>query len=249
MVDSTVDTPQFKTCTNPDCSCENPQPLEDFHRDKTKSGGRRSRCKTCENKRDRSGYNHAPIDPVVRNERNRERRARNRERDIERRRQWKINNPDLAREHNRRALAKRDRKRHREYNRGWQREHKEYRSAKSKRRADRKKSLPNTYSDFDWQRALDYFKGCCAVCGRPPGLWHIIVPDHWIPLANPDCPGTIPTNIVPLCNATKGGEGGCNNTKIGKEPNEWLFRKFGEIKAQEIMRRIQEYFDSLGYLP
>jgi len=36
-----------KTCSILDCPCENPQPLENFYKDKTKKSGRRSRCKTC----------------------------------------------------------------------------------------------------------------------------------------------------------------------------------------------------------
>ena len=38
---------QTKTCSNSECSCDNPQPLTEFHNDKTRTDGLRFRCKTC----------------------------------------------------------------------------------------------------------------------------------------------------------------------------------------------------------
>lgn len=106
------------------------------------------------------------------------------------------------------------------------------------RREARKKLLPSDFTLADWQFALDYFGGCCAVCGRPPGLWHTLAPDHWIALASPDCPGTIPRNIIPLCH----GEGGCNNAKQDRDAKEWLTRKFGKKRAATVLAKIDEYF-------
>lgn len=110
------------------------------------------------------------------------------------------------------------------------------------RREARIKSLPIAFDHSEWQRALEYFNGCCAVCGRQLNdLFgeHTAAADHWIPLASSDCPGTIPTNIVPLCH----GVGGCNNSKSNTQPYEWLVSKFGKRKAAEINARIQAYFD------
>lgn len=109
------------------------------------------------------------------------------------------------------------------------------------RRAARRRSLPDMFTTDHWTAALDYFNGCCAVCGRPPGFWHTLAADHWIPLTSPNCPGTVPTNIVPLCH----GEGGCNNSKSDSDPVEWLTEKFGPRKAKQILKRIQEYFDTV----
>jgi hypothetical protein len=39
-----------KTCYNLECTEENPQPLENFHKQKTGKFGRRSRCRVCFNK-------------------------------------------------------------------------------------------------------------------------------------------------------------------------------------------------------
>lgn len=103
----------------------------------------------------------------------------------------------------------------------------------------RKRGLTDNFTITDWQHSLDYFNGCCAVCGRQlNGLFHKPSGDHWIPLNSPDCPGTIPTNIVPLCS----GIDGCNNSKADKEPFEWLCLRFGDRVASQIIRRIEAYF-------
>ncbi len=109
----------------------------------------------------------------------------------------------------------------------------------SQRRRSRERAVFVNYSQNDWQRALDYFGGCCAVCGRPPGLWHKMAMDHWIPISSLDCPGTIPLNIVPLCH----GAGGCNNSKSNKDALSWLVDQFGEHKAKKILTRIEAYFE------
>lgn len=105
--------------------------------------------------------------------------------------------------------------------------------------------LPFNFTEQDWHNCLEYFGHKCAVCGRPVGLWHTLAKDHWIPITHPYCPGTIPTNIVPLCHTRKDGEGGCNNLKGNKAAAEWLIRQFGKRKAVIILKRIEGYFFSL----
>lgn len=104
---------------------------------------------------------------------------------------------------------------------------------------NRRQKAVNTMTPELWEDALRYFNGCCAVCGRPPGLWHKLVGDHWIPLNDPLCPGTIPTNIVPLCH----GAQGCNSSKRASDAKEWLTRKFGKRRAADILARIEAYFE------
>lgn len=154
-------------------------------------------------------------------------RANNRERHRAYSRQYAEDHQDEVREKNRYRIRK-------YYQDGFGR------LVKQRRKA-RKKELLDTLTPRDWQHALDYFNGCCAACGKPPGLWHMIVPDHWIPLASHDCPGTIPQNIVPLCH----GQDGCNNAKRDKKPEQWLTEQFGKRKAQEILKKIKAYFVSL----
>lgn len=115
---------------------------------------------------------------------------------------------------------------------------------KAIRRA-RKYKLPNSFNKHDWNRCLDYFNHRCAVCGNPVGFWHVLAQDHWIALASPrpNNPGTVPWNIVPLCNSINDGQGGCNNNKNDKDPEQWLIERFGKRKANAILKRILAYFE------
>lgn len=108
----------------------------------------------------------------------------------------------------------------------------------------RRLGFPNTFTDTDWQRCLNYFNGCCAVCGRPRGLWHTLAKDHWVSLNDPrsDNPGTVPGNIVPLCHSSNTGAGGCNNSKKDKDAQAWLVGKFGKRKAAIVLKRVDDYF-------
>lgn len=108
-------------------------------------------------------------------------------------------------------------------------------------RRSRLRGLPTSFTAQDWQRALDYWGHRCAVCDRPRGLWHTLAADHWIPLTDPrpDNPGTVPTNIIPLCH----GIGGCNNSKSACDPLVWLTRKFGPEAAQQKAAEIDAYFE------
>lgn len=139
----------------------------------------------------------------------------------------------------------RDIEANREKHRQYQRENLDVFRATFHRRRARKLKLPDTFSTSDWERALNHFDHRCAACGRPVGLWHTLAPDHWIPLSHPDCPGTVPHNIVPLCHAKAGGQLCCNNTKSNRDAIEWLNATFGKRRAKEIRARVEVFFASL----
>lgn len=107
---------------------------------------------------------------------------------------------------------------------------------RQKRRAT-KRLLPKTFSQRDWDTALVYFEGRCAVCNHPQGLWHTIAQDHWIPVSLGG--GYTADNIIPLCH----GKGGCNNSKGKKHPETWLTERYGTRKAKQILKRIDDYFE------
>ncbi len=154
---------------------------------------------------------------------------RNREHDLARSKRWRDSNLEHAREVCRDAY--------------YQDRGKYIRKAmlNTIKRMARKRNLPDMFTDADWQRALEYFGGCCAICGRPAGLWHTIAMDHWIPLSAHDCPGTVASNIIPLCH----GIDGCNNSKGNRNPVTWLTAKLGKTKAGRKLVEISAYLDSV----
>lgn len=105
----------------------------------------------------------------------------------------------------------------------------------------RKAGLPNTLTSQEWQHALDYFKNSCAVCGRKVEDVNKIEADHWIPLSSPLCPGTVASNMIPLCDK----KGGCNQSKGNKAALGWLINRYGEDEARAIFDRVEGYFRSL----
>lgn len=102
------------------------------------------------------------------------------------------------------------------------------------RRRARKRSLPDNFSLNDYERMIEYWKGKCAYCS----VGGKMQADHFIALSVSDCPGTIPTNMVPACQS-------CNSSKFNHPPRKWLIREYGENKADEILKRIQDYFNQL----
>lgn len=227
------------------CGRELPATTEWFHKS---DGHLYSCCKDCKCRDRRNRYQ---INPERWRDYSRQYRTANRVKVREYKRRYRAANPDKERDY-KRKIRQTDPDKVREYKRHYRQVNadkvRHYRQtnpeifkAATQRRLARKRNLPNTLTAQDWQTALDYFGGRCAVCGRPPGLWHTIAADHWIPLSSPDCPGTVPENIVPLCH----GIDGCNNSKNDRDSREWLIEKFGERKAKQIQKRIQAYFDSL----
>lgn len=111
------------------------------------------------------------------------------------------------------------------------------------RRRARKRKLPDTFTAEQWFQCLEYFNYCCAVCGSPlRGLFGDIKPhaDHWIPISyeGNDNPGTVAGNMICLCNS-------CNSSKSAKMPYDWLKEQFGIRKADEILVRVNAYFESV----
>lgn len=107
----------------------------------------------------------------------------------------------------------------------------------AKRRA-RRRSLPNTLTHTEWLFCLDFFHGCCAYCGNQQGLLRTtkLSADHFIPLSNPGCPGTVAGNMVPACSS-------CNSRKQRREAKAWLREAFGVRWANQRLKLITVYFE------
>lgn len=123
---------------------------------------------------------------------------------------------------------------------------KSVRKSITERRRARELNLPSL--PFDQRILMDYWNGCCAICGNPRGMWHTIALDHWIAIkdARFDNPGTVPWNLVPMCHSLPNkpyGEPCCNNSKNSKDPIEWLVEKLGKRKAKQKLNEILDYFE------
>ena len=249
-----------KRCTK--CGAEHPATTEYFHKRTSKRDGLDTQCKVCVGIREKKRYERNPeqkrkyqrdirakyIDRYRERERNHT--ETHREEARERTRQWVKENPERKRENDRQYyqnVLRYDRDKRRDELRAWRQANPDKAHAQLARRRARKRGLPATFTPDDWQRALDYFNGCCAICGRAPSFWHILAQEHWIPITDkrPDNPGTVATNMIPMCHSMKDGEGGCNNSKSNKDPIEWLIEKFGKRKAKQIQERVEAYFEWL----
>lgn len=166
----------------------------------------------------------------------RERYWKQPERHIQVSRAWKAANPDKVAATRRRWQIK-NQEHVRERARRYSQLHPEKARANARRRRSLARSLPDTLSHAVWLRLMAYWGDKCAVCGRPAGLWHHITQDHWIPMADTSCPGTVPSNIVPLCH----GVGGCNNSKNDRPADLWLLGRLGKTKGRRKLREITQY--------
>lgn len=107
----------------------------------------------------------------------------------------------------------------------------------TQRRLARKRNLPDTLTKQQWLDCLAYFNNQCAVCGKPFSNENKPYMDHWIPLSDPNCPGTVARNIIPLC----GGSGGCNESKHDLNAVEWLNDFYSPDEVGVILERITRY--------
>lgn len=100
------------------------------------------------------------------------------------------------------------------------------------RRRTRQWGLPDGFTEADWQGCLTYWHGMCVYCNvrKANSI------DHFIPLASPDCPGTVRTNILPACKP-------CNCSKHANDPRTWLVKTFGEPQASQKLAEISAYFN------
>jgi len=97
------------------------------------------------------------------------------------------------------------------------------------KREARKRNLPDNFTIDDWKLCLSHFTGC-AVCGA----LEFLQGDHWIPLASPDCTGTVPSNMVPLCRS-------CNFSKQDTPAIDWLKWKYGDDVGSRINDRVVDF--------
>jgi hypothetical protein len=138
----------------------------------------------------------------------------------------------------RNAQQQQRRQEHPEYEAAWRKAHPEVSRLKQLRRLARKRGLPDTFTAKERLFMLQYWHHACAVCGNQDGFFWKLADDHVIPLSSPDCPGTVATNIIPLCH----GKGGCNTLKRDHDFSEWLLSRMTASQAQRVLKAVQAYF-------
>lgn len=257
----------FRHCS----SCGVAKPFDQFYKDKKSGDGYSCHCKECIKARSRR-WHHANKERAseqsrIYRETHREelltkKRAyakANRTQENERHAAWRNENREHVRRFSnswslqnlekRREIARRHYHNHREKcleaSRNWRDKNPDAKRAIKLRRRARQRALASNFSAQDWRRCLEHWHHCCAVCGRQMNdIFGVrtLAADHWIPLASSICPGTIPANIIPLCQ----GVDGCNNEKATSDPEQWLIRKLGENQARKKMAEIQAYFARLA---
>lgn len=258
MSDSTSQ-PRLKQCSRKD-QCIHPDgpwlPETEFSNYSRSKDGLAYECKRCKAERTAEWRKKYPEKQAKLNREKRERWSSDPEyRKLKRQydRQYRADHPDLDKEkywrdpekyrkqrrdryaadpEPTRAANKKWHQANTDYHRRKYRQNPKYFILKVQRRETRKRQLPNTFTQADYEMMMAYWGSVCAISGETGDL-HL---DHWIPLSNPDCPGTVPTNIVPL-------SAGLNASKHNHDPYTWLATKFGDSEAQEIARRIERYFE------
>lgn len=116
----------------------------------------------------------------------------------------------------------------------WAKTHPEQAQSTKQKRRSRKRSLPSTLTAEEWIRCKDYFDCSCVICGSHD----YIQMDHWIPLSNPFCPGTVAENVIPLCRKH-------NAQKNGQHPYKYLVQLFGVSEAKVIYDKVNAYFQMI----
>jgi hypothetical protein len=151
---------------------------------------------------------------------------------------WRAKNPQKARDYPNKARAADPQKARDQVNARHAANPMIARTIKIRRRA-RQRNLPDTFTMNDHAFMLQYWHHTCAICGNEEGFFWTLALDHVIPLSSPICPGTIATNMLPLCHGT----GGCNNSKHSKDMHTWLLSRYSVKKVRQIEKAIAVYFD------
>ncbi len=247
-----------KRCSK--CGVEYPATREYFSPDSRTKNGLQSSCKACGREYRRQIWNEMAEEVRAQNrlyyarnveiERARSRkyalehvdqvrkymttyRAKNAEKSAEYMRWYYAEKVDKDKERERlRRYNAENREKLREYARRSYQLNKDKALIRGQRRLARKQGLPDTLTTEQWRGAIEYFGGHCVYCGIIPDL---ITVDHYVPLANAECPGTVVSNIVPACKP-------CNSSKGDRDAYRWLTSRFGAERAKEIQAHVLAYF-------
>lgn len=199
---------KVKHCSNPNCKQNNPQPLNNFHKDSHKKDGLRSRCKACELEAAR-----------LYREKHKEERAEKQRQyydkhgDIQRAasREWKKNN----KEHNKAKMAewyRKNKQKRSEYNHEYGQEHHDGVLERSRKKRAKQFGLEKHFTEKEFAEKLKAYGYRCHYCGTALNDRNL-TRDHYIPLVLGGSDEI--SNIVPCCKD-------CNSRKRNKMPDEFI---------------------------
>lgn len=219
-----------KRCTK--CGQEFPATTEFFSRDSYRSDGLTSHCKACRRANTQKWRDENP-DKVEAY--NKDYYWSHREQELGRNQHFhQINKKQVSTRKRRDYERKADY--FREFSKQYRKDHPVSVALQAERRQKRLRDLPYTLTDEEWKEVISYWKKCCVYCG---GETESLTIEHYIPANNPNCPGTILTNVLPACFS-------CNASKKDVDISEWLETKFGDLQATIILEKITTYFASLS---
>lgn len=215
-----------KVCT----SCKRQLPAELFAKSQASVDGRLPSCRECKSEYDKKN------------------RSRFRARHLSRNAAWNAANAEKAKAYfHERYMANREeriresrkyrienRAAYLEYLKEWNKKNRALQRSNRARRRTRIACKPFSWTESDREFAIEWWQGRCVACRAAFGLFVDIHWDHWIPLCRTECPGTIPRNMLPLCDR-------CNLTKNKKLPEEWLTDYFGVDVAKKTIGRVRRY--------
>lgn len=204
--------------------------ISDFYRDISSIDGFSNECKSCSK------------------ERSKDWRENHKDYVLEKVNEWVKNNPEkskLAKKKYTENNPEKVRQSQRDFYQNHIEEERKRSIEKRHRQRAHEKELQSDWRTEYASFAFQYWHYACAICETENGMWHVIALDHWIPIASDRCPGTISTNIVPLCHAIKDAPPRtpcCNQSKGAKDPMLWLTEKLGSRKAKAKLKEIEAFF-------
>lgn len=217
--------PPLKKCSK--CAAEYPATPDYFHRDKVNRDGLHYHCKVCVR-----AYHQANRELLI--ARQIAYQKAHAEKTKEYHRRYQMQNADRIKKNRRKV----DPLKNRAYAARWAKNNPDKLLVMRHRRRASKLNLLSDWTAQHWQLCLDYWHNTCAVCGgQLRDLFGAVITnaDHWIAMSDKNCPGTTPGNMICLCST-------CNNSKKSKAPEIWLRKRYGTRKGNEILKRINNYF-------
>jgi len=199
---------EMRTCTNPLCKQANPQPISNFHVDRHKKDGLRSRCKSCAAESGKA-YREARRELLA----EKQRLYYSERGEIQRRasRDWKQRNAARNSAYMQ-GWHRRNKARRLEYHKHYgQRNHDRVLERSRKTRA-RAFGLSEYFSEKEFFAKAEEMGWKCFYCGREIDK-ATASRDHFIPLAKGG--SDIIDNIVPCCRS-------CNSRKKSMDPQEFI---------------------------